>query len=236
MQIHLIRHGQANASGLNYDKLTEKGVLQAKNLGKRLAENGFHFSIYGRGSLVRHRETLEGILDGMAGTSSSSCIHSMDSAQLLEQPGLNEVDPETWKALAQEIAAGDASFAGMLEQLKDSEGSRRRRRLAAVTGRVLDFWIRGQSDEFQEFRRGVLDSLQNIASHRGSGPALVVSSGTPIAIAIAEAMGQSAPEFIFHWLRHLSNTSYSILDISSGWKALQVNSLDHLKVSDRSLM
>ncbi len=260
MHIHLIRHGQANASGMNYDQLTEKGRQQAQMLGQRFRENGLEFKLFARGSLVRHMETLDGILEGMQNlespvstpangrekpnpdrntSASGDSIQTEESGSsviVLEKPGLNEVDPVAWKSIAEEIASKDPAFSGMLGHLKKSEGSGRRRRLAAVTGRVLDFWIRGQSPDFLEFRTAVLESLKEIASMPGNGPALVVSSGTPMAIAIAEALGQSNPESIYHWLRQLSNTSYSILDISSRWKALQINSLDHLPMAQRSLM
>lgn len=257
MQIHLIRHGQANAAGLNYDKLTDQGYEQARLLGRRLQQNGVQFCTYARGSLVRHVQTLEGILDGIALAKSSETQSEKEknsgtepagedkvstgtsgeskSPQIIEEAGLNEIDLDSWKSLAQEIAKSDAAFSSMLQHLNTIQGSGRRRRLAAVTGRVLDFWIRGQTREFLEFREAVVDSINSIASTR-PGPALVVSSGTPIAILLARALGEDRPESIFHWLRHLANTSYSIIDVSSRWKALQINSLDHLPMNSRSLM
>lgn len=232
MHIHLVRHGQANAHGLNYDELTEHGYLQARKLGRRLHENGVRPEVFYRGSLKRHTQTLQGILEGLGLDATGSSIH--------ELPGLNEIDPDTWKDLAKELAQKDASVASMLDQLREKEGPGRRRRLAALTGRVLRQWIQEQSASFLQFQTAVKNALMEAVSRAAEehrSPVLLVSSGTPIALSIAAALEDERPEVIFHWLRHLGNTSHSILDFRHDrFQAMALNGLEHLTLEERTLM
>lgn len=226
MQLHLVRHGQANARGSDYDQLTEQGHLQAQTLGKHLRQQGITPRSFARGTLRRHEETLLGLLQGM-GLNPVEC-------EIRVLPGLDEIDPNTWKTLAMKMAEEDRSVARLLEEMRSAEGQGRRRRLAAITGRVLQAWINDGSPDFAEFRERILETLVDLES---SSETLAVSSGTPIAIAISACLDDSRPATIFHWLRHLGNTSYSLLEIKRGQLApLLLNSQEHLRKDQRTLM
>ncbi|MCB1137234.1 MAG: histidine phosphatase family protein [Leptospiraceae bacterium] len=225
MHLHLIRHGQANALGSDYDQLTEKGHLQARTLGKHLRSTGIAIRHFVRGTLRRHEETLLSLLGGLELNPKECDIRVL--------PGLDEIDPDTWKSLAIKLAEEDRSVARLLEEMRHAQGQGRRRRLAAITGRVLQTWIMDGSAEFAEFRDRILDTLAGLEVT----DTLAVSSGTPIAIAIAASLQDNQPDSVFHWLRHLGNTSYSLLEIKKGrLSPLLLNSQEHLQKDQRTLM
>ncbi len=64
-EFFLIRHAQASFGAANYDKLSPLGHEQSRELGRALKAQGVAPSAFWVGTLTRHRETLEGILEGM---------------------------------------------------------------------------------------------------------------------------------------------------------------------------
>lgn len=60
----LVRHGQASWDAEDYDVLSPLGWEQARSLGRAWAERGVRPGHVVRGSLRRHRETTEGLLEG----------------------------------------------------------------------------------------------------------------------------------------------------------------------------
>lgn len=81
-ELFLVRHGQASFGEANYDKLSKLGHEQAIALGKALAQQGVTPKHWVIGSMVRHRETMEGIQKGMG----------IEAAQPFVHVGLNEYD------------------------------------------------------------------------------------------------------------------------------------------------
>ena len=64
--IYLVRHGQASFGKANYDKLSELGAQQAVWLGDYFHHRDIHFDSVFMGDMVRHRETKEGIAQGLS--------------------------------------------------------------------------------------------------------------------------------------------------------------------------
>src|ERR1700760_942023 len=64
-QILLVRHGQASLDAEDYDVLSETGWEQSRVLGDSLASRGIRLDAVVRGQMRRHRETAEGLLDGL---------------------------------------------------------------------------------------------------------------------------------------------------------------------------
>ena len=54
----LVRHGQASASGPDYDVLSERGHEQARRVGEELARRGLRDPLLVTGGLARQRDTL----------------------------------------------------------------------------------------------------------------------------------------------------------------------------------
>ena len=80
-ELYLIRHAQASFGATNYDKLSDLGHEQSVALGQALKAQGIRPTSYWVGTLTRHRETLDGILNGME-TTATPLVH----------PGFNEFD------------------------------------------------------------------------------------------------------------------------------------------------
>ncbi|KRA37643.1 MULTISPECIES: histidine phosphatase family protein [unclassified Nocardioides] len=62
---YLVRHGQASFGKRDYDALSDLGHLQSRTLGRELAAREIRPDLIIRGELRRHRETAEGILEGL---------------------------------------------------------------------------------------------------------------------------------------------------------------------------
>ena len=63
--LYLVRHGQASFGEDDYDQLSELGRKQSVRLGEYFAQKGVAFDALIAGTLNRHKQTLEGILQGM---------------------------------------------------------------------------------------------------------------------------------------------------------------------------
>lgn len=75
----LVRHGQANFYGENYDELSPLGAEQARRLGAWLSSHAVQPTRVFRGSLQRHRQTVEGLQAG-----------GLSLPDVQEDPGFNE--------------------------------------------------------------------------------------------------------------------------------------------------
>ena len=64
--IYLVRHGQASFGADDYDQLSDLGRRQSVRLGEYFLEKGIHFDVLMAGTLRRHKQTMEGILQGLA--------------------------------------------------------------------------------------------------------------------------------------------------------------------------
>ena len=80
--LYLIRHAQASFGAENYDKLSELGHEQSIARGEALSEQGVTPDVWVMGDMHRHRETVEGIAQGMGTSNPAPLIHR----------GLNEFD------------------------------------------------------------------------------------------------------------------------------------------------
>ncbi len=80
--LYLVRHGQASFGTHDYDRLSELGHKQSVRLGEYWRERGVAFDAVIAGTLRRHRETWEGIAEGLG----------LQQRDVLPWPGLNEYD------------------------------------------------------------------------------------------------------------------------------------------------
>ena len=82
--LYLVRHGQASFGSHDYDRLSELGHRQCRALGEHFRSMNLRFATVLTGTLRRHRETYEGIAEGLAQS------HTPEVC-----PGLDEYDPDT---------------------------------------------------------------------------------------------------------------------------------------------
>lgn len=171
--LYLVRHGQASFGAANYDQLSDLGRRQCQRLGKYFRDRGQRFDAVVRGSLQRHAQSLQGIVDGYGGLPAETvhpALNEYDSAAVLRT-----VHPEALEA-PRTREAYKAHFRLLREGLQ-----------AWVDGRVAPEGMPSYAD-FVGGIQTVLTQLRE--SHQGD--VLMVSSGGPIAAAVGSVLGAPA--------------------------------------------
>jgi broad specificity phosphatase PhoE len=207
--LYLIRHGQASLGADDYDQLSPLGQRQSRTLGEYLGQLGLEFEAVLTGTLRRHRQTWEGIAQGAG-------------LQLLPQPwpGLNEYDSH---ALLHTVHPGP---------LPRPDSPDRYRQHFRLLRDALAGWMEGTlhpvgMPDFAGFERGVVEVLDHVRQQH-SGNVLLVSSGGPIATAVAHVLAASTPARI-ELNMGLRNTAVTELVFSPKRHALRAfNTLPHL--------
>ena len=186
--LYLVRHGQASFGAEDYDQLSELGRRQSVRLGEYFAERAIRFDGLIAGTLRRHKQTLEGILQGMK-----------HAGEHLSWEGLNEYDS------AAVIAAVHPQ---KLEKPTSPEMYRHHFRLLRDG---LARWMAGDSHpsgmpSYQQFVAGVTGALDHVRANHYGQNVLVVTSGGPISTAVGHVLGTAAEATIELNLR-IRNTS-----------------------------
>lgn len=171
-KILFVRHGQAQFGHENYDKLSKIGLAQSVALGKELAKQGVVVDQWIQGDMVRHDETLSGIVEGM-GISVPSVVKTDD---------LNEYD---FRALL------DARF--VARPRPDGLHTDRKTHFRLLRD-TLALWqdnkISNPPESWEEFETRLARVSKRVADLEGD-TILVVSSGGVISKIIASALGLS---------------------------------------------
>jgi broad specificity phosphatase PhoE len=167
--LYLVRHGQASFGAEDYDRLSDLGRRQCAQLGSWMKGRGLVFEAVLRGSLRRHRESLEALAGELPGL-----------PEALEWPGLNEYDSE---AVVRSVHAGE------LPRPDNAEAYRLHFRLLREG---LTRWMAGQVQpegmpSWEGFLQGVTRALDHVRTQH-QGDVLLVSSGGPIATAVAHVL------------------------------------------------
>lgn len=209
-QLYLVRHGQASLGAHDYDQLSALGVQQSQCLGEYWRAKGLKFDAVLRGSLKRHAQTLASIQTGMA-----TALHE------IIWPSLNEYDSE---------AILEAVKPGISIKPTTPEGYKQYFRLLRDG---LAQWMNGAIHpkdmlRYSEFAQGVTEALDDIR-HQYTGNVLLVSSGGPIATAVAHVL-QASPETSIELNMRLRNTSVTEFSFNQKRHSLlSFNSLPHLE-------
>ncbi|KQQ39469.1 histidine phosphatase family protein [Nocardioides sp. Leaf307] len=183
----LVRHGQASFGADDYDVLSPTGWEQGRLLGASLAAAGALPTALVRGSMRRHRETLEALVDG-AGRGSGD-------TGTPEPPGT----PGTPEAPGVTVDAGWDEFdhlgvVGAHPDLLGDDAWSDRRAFQTAFVEATRRWTAGEPgadgaaypESWGEFLGRVRGALTAAAAATGSGgTTLVVTSGGAIAAACA---------------------------------------------------
>lgn len=208
-ELYLVRHGQASFGAANYDKLSELGHQQAVWLGEYFKHRGQVFDSILTGDLVRHRETAEGIAQGMG----------------LEQPifnpfsGLDEFDFHSLlhaytEQFPQEQLTADSPRADYYKLLKKtmhlwSENG--------LEGDLPESWA-----QFEDRVQGVMTMIQK---EMHGQKVLAVSSGGAIAMALRQVL-KSPSETVIELNLQTKNTAIAHCFFNP--KAIRVTSFNHV--------
>jgi broad specificity phosphatase PhoE len=234
-KLYLVRHGQTG--GAKYNKLTALGESQARSLGRYFARHEIRFAAGVTGTLERQRETYALFAEAFAAES------GQPAPEPSIIPGLNEISPEIWFTIGEELRHSDPAFRedfkGWLESLRESE----KRGISAqayinVLTRVITAWIQGEYENtaiesFADFHARVLNARAALPPPSPNGASdniLAISSGIPISLLIGATLGLDL-ERSLRFARRVANTSLSVFDITdaTAWEPITVNSLPHLE-------
>ena len=208
--LYLVRHGQASLGAANYDQLSPLGQQQSQRLGEHWRALGMTFDAVISGTMKRHAQTLAGIQQGM-GTQNTAALW----------PGLNEYDAE---------AVIRAVHVGELVKPSTPEGYKQYFRLLRDG---LTQWMAGVvtpqgMPSYAEFAHGVTSALDQIRQQH-EGHVLLVSSGGPIATAVAHVL-RTSPETSVELNLRLRNTAVTEFSFNPKRHSLQsFNCLPHLE-------
>ncbi len=213
--LYLVRHGQASFGTDDYDRLSDLGARQCEALGAWLRGRGRRFEGVLRGTLRRHAQSLDAIAEALPGL-----------PEAIEWPGLNEYDGE---------ALVRAVHAGALPPVQEAEGYRLHFRLLREG---LVAWMAGRTQpagmpSWPEFAAGVAGAL-DLVRQRFEGDVLLVSSGGPIATAVAQVL-QAPPASVIDLNLRIRNSALTEFAFTPKRHMLAgFNAVPHLDAPERA--
>jgi broad specificity phosphatase PhoE len=213
--LYLVRHGQASLGADDYDNLSELGRRQSVRLGQYFASKSLQFEAVLTGSLKRHAQTWDGIKSGMADTDTLAPALTPSI-----WPGLNEYDSE---AVIASVHPAPTARPVTPEAYRMHFRVLREGLLQWASGAVVPQGMPGYAD----FVHGICAALDHVRNQY-SGNVLLVSSGGPIATAVAQLLGTSPEAFVELNMR-LRNTAVSEFAFNpKRHSLLTFNTLPHL--------
>ena len=225
-EIYFVRHGQASLGAKNYDKLSELGWQQARWLGEHYRSRGLSFDRVIVGDMRRHKETLQGISEGMA-----------VNLQPVIDPRLNEFKFFPVLSLYQKVYQPDAP------PMKTA------RQFFAMLRTVMEAWIAGELDNalrqqdeeegtvtenWAQFNQRVVEALTEARSEEPKEKALIVSSGGPKSLAMKHVLELSDDATIELMMQIRNTASTQFLSAKERLSLKAFNVLSHMEQPDRS--
>lgn len=221
--LYLVRHGQASFGADDYDHLSELGWRQSRRLGEWLAQTvadgDAPFDAVLTGTLRRHAQTWQGMVEGAGGASGAS--GALGHLTPLALPGLNEYDS------AAVIAAIHP------QPLPPPDTPELYRHHFRLLRDGLAAWMQGRTapqgmPSHADFVRGVCDALDHVRQQHHGQRVLLVSSGGPIATAVAEVLQAPAATAIELNLRIRNTALTEFAFTPKRHMLLTFNTLPHL--------
>lgn len=207
--ITLIRHGQANTHAkdeASYDRLSPLGHQQAAWLGDHMRATHQHHTRLYTGTLQRHLETADGMQTGLEATRDAR---------------LNELEYFT---MAQALEAEHGIAA-------PDDPSQFVHHFPKVLAHWQDNRLEGAPERFDAFEGRIRDALREIGD--GEGPALVVTSGGLIAMAMRLHLGLNVKAMANVALAIMNTSMHRLHPIGGTWSPVMFNAVPHLETPDR---
>ncbi|TGK29454.1 histidine phosphatase family protein [Leptospira gomenensis] len=239
--VYIVRHGQADSQGTDYDRLTPHGKRQAFELGRYMASNAEIPDRIVTGTMRRHRETAESFWDGIRSASEGSEI--LSEPKTIRDAGWNEFSPELWSSYSKLLAGKKPEFEKSLRQfgtIRSKGGIRSAALFYKLTEEILRFWKSGEEtpdgvETYLGFEERVFNSSNVLFSSVEQDRTFVFTSGTPISVVLNSLLNQSGDGFA--WMPWIWNTSTSVFRRVRGkYVPVTINSVPHLpEKKDRTL-
>lgn len=185
--LFLVRHGQANFFEEEYDRLSEIGRRQAQRAAEVLCSEPIHAIV--SGTLERQRQTAALMQEVFRSRGIEITIS--------EDAGWNEFDPRMWLSKAMELSARDPSFGRKFEAFRAARKQRSKDAaplFGELTVEIVREWERASDGgfDFRVFVRAVKEAADRALLQPGS--TIAVTSGTPIAVLLADRRGLAPVE------------------------------------------
>lgn len=189
-KIYYMRHGQASLFSDNYDNLSEIGWEQSHRTGVYFKNKKINFDKVYIGPLVRHNQTYEGIKK------------TYDEGDLtLPNPNIlvdlaEHEGPKVVKALLPELIM-ENEFLNKIASRPAETKNAQIKNYMRLYQEVTQMWVRGDLDNrgvehqsWLDFRKMAGMATEEIKNNtQAKENVLVVTSGGPVAIAIADTLG-----------------------------------------------
>lgn len=216
-EFYLVRHGQASFGAANYDKLSPLGQQQSIWLGQYLHQREHQFDTVITGSLVRHKETAEGICQGL----------ERNSAGMIEHRGLNEFDFHNVVSV-------------YLQQYPDQLPSDKSdaKPFFKILRKAMVAWLNNElegdiKESWSDFEHRILEALDFIREQHHGEKLLVVSSGGAIAMCLKHVLGYG-DDMVMNMNMQIINSSVSRFIFSTNSIRLSsFNAVPHLDTKER---
>lgn len=212
--LYLVRHGQASFGAADYDQLSPKGHEQCRHLGAYWRERGQRFDAVFTGTLKRHAQSLAGIVEGYGADLPAVAL-----------PGLNEYDSE---AVVRAIHPGPLGKPTDPEMVKQHFRLLRQGLLAWMAGETAPVGMPSHVD----FAAGVADALARALAVGVGKQVLIVSSGGPIATAVAQVLACPPETFVELNLRIRNSAVTEFAFNPRRHHLVSFNTLPHLDTPD----
>jgi broad specificity phosphatase PhoE len=231
-EIYLIRHGQASFGAKNYDRLSDKGVVQASVLGMHMAALNLKFDVVCSGEMDRQQKTALGMIEAYR-------ENGLFVPELEIDKTFNEYDAiAVWEAQVAQLLKEDPKFLAPIE--KDPKNNAA---FQKVFSKVVRRWVSGKFDAkgdvvWKDFKQRVEGGLNALMEREGPSKRIAVfSSGGPISAAVQVAMELSDLKTIaLSW--QVINASITRLKYNKGQVSLAgFNDITHLELTgDKTLL
>jgi broad specificity phosphatase PhoE len=209
-ELFLVRHAQASFGTDDYDRLSDLGRQQARWLGEHFAFRELEFDRVLCGSMVRHRETVAAVLQGMG----------REPGEIETDPAWNEFDFEAIVSAyldehQEELPAPGASLTAFSRILRAA--------LLAWTEKRLQAAL---PEPWERFDSRVREGLSGLTRAAGDGQRiLLISSGGAISTALRHVLEAPASSMV-HMNLQLRNSSVSHLFFNS--KNIHFSGFNHV--------
>lgn len=226
-ELVLVRHGQASFGAESYDKLSEAGIAQVRQLSQHWRNLGERFDVVYAGSLKRQLETAAELLQHVDEAPAVARIHQ----------GFNEYNGDPLMAIyLRDHAANEGFQAGLRLPIRDE------RLFQKVFEAATAKWIRdelrpaaedSQFESWRAFQQRVHGAIDELMERHSTGSRVLIStSGGVIASALQRVLQFPDDKVIStNWMVH--NSSVTRIRYGNGKVSLTLfNNLAHLERAD----
>lgn len=222
--LYLIRHGQASFLDDHYDRLSDRGVDQARRLGAYAADVGWRLDALYSGPRARQLDTARHMTAAAAGS----------GVALPEPHTLAAFDEYPFEVMVKQVLPRLVDSDPELAALWHGAGDRRAG-LSRFIEKVTALWSRGELDApgiepYAAFCARVAAGLDQVMREQGRGKTVaVVTSGGPISQAVGRALALDAEHtWRIAWVvRNASITEFAYREDAFGLVAF--NATPHLR-------